>query len=249
MKLDTEKLRLSNDPVRRRRRRAAIGEEEGYLPILSGLSAPGTARWSNEFFVERIPCYALRESAVLGRIHRDAVYRVLAVSCQVYDASILVDAEVISHPPGDHKFGLSRRIVRLRINGYTHEQLLGSRSVVKIIRLRRETYTNGQWRAAFGNYEHEQIGEKQGHLEPKSVEALIAGLPTSFTDLREQSIYELALALANHRVVPTGLYKRCKELLGDAGIVDVTVLMGWFTMVSLTLMAYDVPSNAVGIDQ
>ena len=68
--------------------------------------------------------------------------------------------------------------------------------------------------------EHEQIGEMQGHLEPKSVEALIAGLPTSFANSREQSIYELASALANHRVVPTGLYKRCKELLGDAGIVD-----------------------------
>jgi 4-carboxymuconolactone decarboxylase len=29
----------------------------------------------------------------------------------------------------------------------------------------------------------------------------------------------------------------------------VTVLMGWFTSVSLTLMAYDVPSNATGLDQ
>ncbi|MDT5134131.1 MAG: hypothetical protein QOE41_3442, partial [Mycobacterium sp.] len=25
--------------------------------------------------------------------------------------------------------------------------------------------------------------------------------------------------------------------------------MGWFTTVSLTLMAYDVPSDAVGLDQ
>jgi 4-carboxymuconolactone decarboxylase len=32
--------------------------------------------------------------------------------------------------------------------------------------------------------------------------------------------------------------------LGDAGIVDVTVLIGWFTAVSMTLAAYDVPSNA-----
>jgi hypothetical protein len=31
-----------------------------------------------------------------------------------------------------------------------------------------------------------------------------------------------------------------------AGIVDVTVLMGWFTAASLTLMAYDVPSDAGG---
>ncbi len=31
--------------------------------------------------------------------------------------------------------------------------------------------------------------------------------------------------------------------------VDVTMLMGWFTGVSLTLMAYDVPSDAIGLDQ
>jgi 4-carboxymuconolactone decarboxylase len=29
----------------------------------------------------------------------------------------------------------------------------------------------------------------------------------------------------------------------------VTALMGWFTTVSLTLMAFDVPSDAVGLDQ
>jgi 4-carboxymuconolactone decarboxylase len=50
-------------------------------------------------------------------------------------------------------------------------------------------------------------------------------------------------------VVPGGLYRRAKQLLGDAGIVDLTVLLGWFTAVSLTLAAYDVPSNAVGLDQ
>jgi 4-carboxymuconolactone decarboxylase len=37
--------------------------------------------------------------------------------------------------------------------------------------------------------------------------------------------------------------------LGDAGIVDVTVLLGWFTMVCLTLDAFDVPANAQGLDQ
>jgi len=50
-------------------------------------------------------------------------------------------------------------------------------------------------------------------------------------------------------VVPKGLYRRAKSLLGDAGIVDVTMLLGWFTGVSLTLMAFDVPSNAIGLEQ
>jgi 4-carboxymuconolactone decarboxylase len=108
---------------------------------------------------------------------------------------------------------------------------------------------NGRWLAAYSNYEHEWIAEEQGSLPPRKVEALIAGLPVSFDDPRQQVVYELASALAEPRVVPKGLYRRAKELLGDAGIVDVTMLMGWFTGVSLTLMAFDVPSNATGLDQ
>ena len=57
------------------------------------------------------------------------------------------------------------------------------------------------------------------------------------------------MTLSQPRVAPVGIYRRAKSLLGDAGIVDVTVLMGWFTAVSLTLMAFDVPSDAIGLDQ
>jgi 4-carboxymuconolactone decarboxylase len=108
---------------------------------------------------------------------------------------------------------------------------------------------NGKWRSAYGNYEHEVIGHFAGGLASEKVQALIIGLPTSFEDPREQVVYELTTALISSRVVPLGLYRRAKELLGDAGIVDVTVLLGWFTAVSLTLCAFDVPANAVGLDQ
>ena len=108
---------------------------------------------------------------------------------------------------------------------------------------------NGRWLAAYSNYEHEITGEKAGGLPPEKVEAIIAGLPTSFDDPRQQVVYELASALIAPRVVPKGLYRRAKALLGDAGIVDVTMLLGWFTGVSLTLMAFDVPSNAIGLEQ
>ena len=108
---------------------------------------------------------------------------------------------------------------------------------------------NGHWRAAYANYEHEKIGIEQGHLAPEKVAALIAGLPTSFDDPRQQVVYELASSLAAARVVPLGLFRRARDLIGDAGITDLTALMGWFTTVSLTLMAYDVPADATGLDQ
>ena len=106
---------------------------------------------------------------------------------------------------------------------------------------------NGRWLAAYSNYEHEIIAEKQGGLPAEKVQALIAGIATSFDDARQQVVYEVATALVTPRVLPTGLYQRAVQLLGDAGLTDLTVLLGYFTCVSLTLMAYDVPSDAVGI--
>jgi 4-carboxymuconolactone decarboxylase len=108
---------------------------------------------------------------------------------------------------------------------------------------------NGRWLAAYSNYEHEIIGQKLGHLPTEKVQALIAGLPTSFDDPRQQIVYELASTLIAPRIVPVGLYRRAKALLSDAGIVDITMLIGWFTAVSLTLAAFDVPSNATGLKQ
>ncbi len=108
---------------------------------------------------------------------------------------------------------------------------------------------NARWLAAYSNYEHEMIAEEAGGLPPEKVQALIAGLPTSFADPRQQVVYEITSALIAPRVVPHGLYRRAIDLLGDVGLTDLTVLLGYFTSVSLTLNAYDVPSNAVGLER
>jgi 4-carboxymuconolactone decarboxylase len=62
---------------------------------------------------------------------------------------------------------------------------------------------NGRWvAAAYGDYEHEIIGVRNGNLEPEKVERRIAGLPTSFDDPRQQVVYELVSALVAPRIVP-----------------------------------------------
>ena len=150
--------------------------------------------------------------------------------------------------PGPHKIWLANPTLSKTIvptGKYFQTESTLQKAEIEIV----TNVINSRWLAAYSNYEHEKIAEEQGHLPPQKVEALIAGLSTSFDDPRQQIVYELASALAQPRVVPHGLYWRAKELLGDDGIVDVTVLMGWFTMVSFTLMAFDVPSNAVGLDQ
>lgn len=109
--------------------------------------------------------------------------------------------------------------------------------------------TNGHWpAAAYSNFEHELLGRKAG-LPADTVAALIAGLPAVFEDERQQVVYDVTAALIGGRRLPQALFDRAVRLLGHAGLCDVTVLIGYFTSVSLSLVAYDVPSYATGLER
>ena len=161
-----------------------------------------------------------------------------------YDFTMRLRGQV----PGPHKIwvqnpGLNEAIVPVGAYYQGHSTL--TKSEIEIA----TNIINGRWLAAYSNYEHEKIGEEAGKLPPEKVERLIAGLPTCFDDPREQVVYELAMTLTAPRVVPLGLFRRAVELIGNTGITDLTMLLGWFTGVSFTLMAYDVPSNAIGLER
>jgi 4-carboxymuconolactone decarboxylase len=150
--------------------------------------------------------------------------------------------------PGPHKIWLANAALSqmiVPVGAYYQKESSLTKAEIEIVTV----LTNARWHSAYGTYEHEKIAEKLGHIPAKTTECLIAGLPSEFSDARQQVVYELSCALVQPRLVPVGLYKRAKEALGDAGIVDVAVLIGWFTMVCMTLTAYDVPANATGLDQ
>ena len=105
---------------------------------------------------------------------------------------------------------------------------------------------NSKWHSAYPTNAHERRGKEVG-LPAEKVEAIIAGLQTSFSDEREQVIYEMAMALSNARWVPRGLYDRAVKALDHVGITDVITLMGHYSSVSMTLAFYDVPAGATGM--
>src|SRR6202045_5529971 len=103
-----------------------------------------------------------------------------------------------------------------------------------------------KWGSAYPTNAHERAGKAAG-LPADKVEAILCGLPTSFSDKREQVVYEMATCLANSRWVAKGLYDRAVEALGHVGITDVITLMGYYTSVSMTLAFYDVPAGTPGL--
>ncbi|NEB93954.1 carboxymuconolactone decarboxylase [Streptomyces bauhiniae] len=150
--------------------------------------------------------------------------------------------------PGPHKIWVSNPTLSKTIvptGAYYQTESTLTKAEIEIV----TNLINAKWHAAYSTYEHEGIAEDAGGLDSRKVEALIGGLPTFFDDDRQQLVYELTTTLIAPRIVPVGLYKRARSLIGDAGIVDVTVLIGWFTAVSMTLAAYDVPADATGLDQ
>src|SRR5438552_18705404 len=103
-----------------------------------------------------------------------------------------------------------------------------------------------KWNSAYPAAAHERRGKEVG-LPAATVEAMVNGQPVSFTDAREQVVYEMAVALADGRLVSQGLYDRALETLGHESITDVIVLMGYYTCVSLTMNFYAVPARSPGL--
>ena len=103
-----------------------------------------------------------------------------------------------------------------------------------------------RWHSPYPAAAHERRGKEVG-LPAATVEAILAGLPASFSDAREQVVYEVAVSLAGGRLVSQGLYDRAVKALGHEGITDVIVLMGYYTAVSLTMNFYAVPAGSPGL--
>jgi len=103
-----------------------------------------------------------------------------------------------------------------------------------------------KWASDYPNAAHEKRGKEIG-LGDARVEAMIAGLPVSFTDAKEQLVYEIAISLAHNQIISNGLHDRAVKTLGHERIADVIVLMGYYTAVSLTMNFYAVPAGTPGL--
>ena len=62
---------------------------------------------------------------------------------------------------------------------------------------------NSKWHSNYPTNAHERAGKAAG-LPADKVEALLSGLPTSFSDKREQVVYEMAMCLSNSRWAAKG---------------------------------------------
>lgn len=94
---------------------------------------------------------------------------------------------------------------------------------------------------------HKPIAVKEG-IEPEVLEALRQRKMPHFKKVDERIIYDLAMALFQHKRVTDVLYKEAIEVLGEEQLIDLTGLFGYYSLIAYSLLMFDVspPPEGVG---
>ncbi|WP_225027577.1 carboxymuconolactone decarboxylase family protein [Xinfangfangia pollutisoli] len=96
------------------------------------------------------------------------------------------------------------------------------------------------WQSDFEWWAHKPIALKAG-LSESVTDALAAGRPPAFADAEEEIVHTVITTLSTKRRLPDALYATALDLLGRDRLVDLIGLCGYYTLISMTLNAFEVP--------
>jgi 4-carboxymuconolactone decarboxylase len=100
--------------------------------------------------------------------------------------------------------------------------------------------TARQWSSQLEWQQHAPAALKGG-LAQAIVDAIGEGKRPAFTKEDEESVFDFALELHNDKKVKEKTYQRALACVGVAGMVELTALIGYYTMVAMTLIAHEIP--------
>jgi 4-carboxymuconolactone decarboxylase len=97
-----------------------------------------------------------------------------------------------------------------------------------------------RWKAEFEWWAHARMATEHGVPEAV-VEAIGRGEEPPFVSNDERIVYTVARELTADGQLSQESYDRAHELLGDAGMVELVSLCGYYTLISYLLNAFTVP--------
>ncbi|HWH85134.1 MAG TPA: carboxymuconolactone decarboxylase family protein [Burkholderiaceae bacterium] len=90
---------------------------------------------------------------------------------------------------------------------------------------------------------HRIEAEKAG-VEPELIEALLAERRPARLTEDDATVLDFALELNAHNSVSDAVYQRALVRFGERTVVELTALVGYYTMVAMTLNAHEIPLDA-----
>lgn len=100
--------------------------------------------------------------------------------------------------------------------------------------------TGRVWGAQFEWSVHKPIALKAG-LSEAVVEAIRTRQTPPFAAADERVVHDFADTLHRDRKVPDELYAEAVAVLGERGVVDLVGILGYYTLISMTINAFNVP--------
>lgn len=95
-------------------------------------------------------------------------------------------------------------------------------------------------RSPFEWYAHRLEAERVG-IEPDVIEALLAERMPEGLDADDAAVVRFARELNTMRSVSDATYAEALARFGERTVVELTALVGYYTMVALTLNAHEIP--------
>jgi 4-carboxymuconolactone decarboxylase len=97
-----------------------------------------------------------------------------------------------------------------------------------------------RWKAEFEWWAHAGMARRHG-VPDAVIDAIGRGEEPAFEADDEWTVYLAARELARTGRIGDEAYAAVRELLGDAGVVELVSLCGYYTLVSFLLNAFEVP--------
>jgi 4-carboxymuconolactone decarboxylase len=99
------------------------------------------------------------------------------------------------------------------------------------------------WRSGFEWHVHAPIAIKAGVAE-NVAEAIRVGAEPKLEDAEARAVYAFATELVKHREVTDATYRETVATLGLEAAVDLVGILGYYTLISMTINAFHVPVPA-----
>jgi 4-carboxymuconolactone decarboxylase len=96
-----------------------------------------------------------------------------------------------------------------------------------------------RWKAEFEWWAHARMARDHG-VPGAAVDAIGRGEEPAFDDDDQDAVYQVARRLAHHGRLDEATYTAAQSLLGDAGMVELVSLCGYYTLISYQLNAFQV---------